>query len=51
MTDRHAEQLKQDVERRKDVAEKTGLGLALPASGETSIGQPEVTGSEEAEAA
>jgi hypothetical protein len=38
----------------KDVAEKTGLGFALPASSEISIGQlgqPEVVRSEEAKAA
>jgi hypothetical protein len=33
------------------VAEKTGLGFALSASIEISIGQPDVVGSEEAKAA
>ena len=35
-----AAQLKEDVEWRKDVAEKTGLGFALPASIEISFGLP-----------
>jgi len=46
--------LKEDLEWRKDVAEKTGLGFALPASIEISIGQlgqPELIRSEEAKAA
>jgi len=30
VTDKYAEQLKEDVEWRKEVAEKTGLGFALP---------------------
>jgi integrase len=54
VTDRYAAQLKEDVEWRKDVAEKTGLGFALPARTEISIGQPgqpEVVRSEEAKAA
>ena len=54
VTDKYAAQLKEDVEWRKDVAEKTGLGFALPASSEISIGQlgqPEVISSEEAKAA
>jgi integrase len=54
VTDKYAAQLKEDVEWRKDVAEKTGLGFALPASSEISIGQlgqPEMIGSEEAKAA
>jgi len=54
VTDKYAAQLKEDVEWRKDVAEKTGLGFALPASIEISIGQlgqPEVFRSEEAKAA
>jgi integrase len=54
VTDKYAAQLKEDVEWRKDVAEKTGLGFALPVSRETSVGQlrqPEVAGSEEAKAA
>jgi hypothetical protein len=45
---------KEDVEWRKDVAEKTGLGFALPTSSEVSIGQPgqpEVVRSEEEKAA
>jgi hypothetical protein len=29
-TDKYAEQLKEDIDWRKDVAEKTGLGFALP---------------------
>jgi hypothetical protein len=54
VADKYAAQLKDDVEWRKDVAEKTGLGFALPASVETSngqLGQPEMIGSEEAKAA
>ena len=54
VTDKYAAQLKEDVEWRKDVAEKTGLGFALPASSEISIGQlgqPIVVRSEEAKAA
>ena len=54
VTDKYAAQLKEDVEWRKDVAEKTGLGFALPATTEISIGQlgqPEVVSSEEAKAA
>jgi hypothetical protein len=46
--------LKEDVEWRKDVAEKTGVGFALRASIEISIGllgQPKVVRSEEAKAA
>jgi hypothetical protein len=42
------------VEWRKDVAEKTGLGFALPARTEISIGQlgqPKMIGSEEEKAA
>jgi len=54
VTDKYAAQLKEDVEWRKDVAEKTGLGFALPASSEISIGQlgqPEMISSEEEKAA
>jgi hypothetical protein len=54
LTDKYAAQLKEDVEWRKDVAEKTGLGFALSAGVEISIGQlgrPEVVRSEEAKAA
>jgi integrase len=54
VTDKYAAQLKEDVEWRKDVAEKTGLGFALPVSNEISIGQhgqPEVVRSEEEKAA
>ena len=54
VTDKYAAQLKEDVEWRKDVAEKTGLGFALLVGRETSVGQlgqPEVAGSEEAKAA
>ena len=53
VTDKYAAQLKEDVQWRKDVAEKTGLGFAL-ASIEISIGQlgqPDVVRSEEAKAA
>ena len=39
VTDKYAAQMKEDVEWRKDVAEKTGQGFALPASSEISIGQ------------
>jgi integrase len=38
VTDKYAEQLKEDVEWRKDVAEKTGLGFTLPTM-EASVGQ------------
>jgi integrase len=38
VTDKYAEQLKEDVEWRKDVAEKTGLGFTLPTI-EASVGQ------------
>jgi len=54
VTDKYAAQLKEDVEWRKDVAENTGLGFALSASIEISIGQlgqPEAVRSEEAKAA
>ena len=54
VTDKYAAQLKEDVEWRKDMAEKTGLGFALSAGVEISIGQlgqPEVVRSEEAKAA
>jgi integrase len=37
VTDKYAEQLKNDLDWRKDVAEKTGLGFALPTS-ESSVG-------------
>jgi hypothetical protein len=37
VTDRYAEQLKEDVEWRKEVAENTGLGFKLPAL-ESSVG-------------
>ena len=54
VTEKYAAQLEEDMEWRKDVAEKAGQGLALPESSEISIGQlgqPEMTGSEEAKAA
>ena len=54
VTDKYAAQLTEDVEWRKDVAEKTGLGFALPASIEISfglLGQPKVVRSEKAKAA
>jgi integrase len=54
VTDKYASQLKEDVEWRKDVAEKTGLGFALPASSESSdgqLGQPKTVIQEEAKAA
>ena len=38
VTDKYSEQLKEDVEWRKDVAEKTGLGFTLPTI-EASVGQ------------
>jgi hypothetical protein len=38
VTDKYAEQLKEDLEWRKSVAEKTGLGFTLP-SLEFSVGQ------------
>jgi hypothetical protein len=38
VTDKYATQLKEDVEWRKDVAEKTGLGFALPTSSEFQLG-------------
>jgi hypothetical protein len=37
VTDRYAEQLKEDVEWRKDVAENAGLGFKLPTL-ESSVG-------------
>jgi hypothetical protein len=54
VTDKYAAQLKEDVEWRKDVAEKTGLGFALSATMGTSVGQPgqpQVVRSEETKAA
>jgi hypothetical protein len=54
VSDRYAAQLKEDVEWRKDVAEKTGLGFALSVRSETSygqLGQPKIVSSEEAKAA
>ncbi len=54
VTDKYAAQLKEDVEWRKDVAEKTGLGFALSASIEISfgqLGQPKTVRSKEAKAA
>jgi len=39
VTDRYAEQLKEDVEWRKEVAENAGLGFKLPTV-ETSVGLP-----------
>jgi hypothetical protein len=39
VTDRYAEQLKEDVEWRKQEAERAGLGFELPAL-ESSIGLP-----------
>jgi hypothetical protein len=38
VTNKYAAQLTEDVEWRKDVAEKTGLGFALSASIEISLG-------------
>src|SRR5258708_4891108 len=54
VTDKYAAHFYEDVEWRKDVADKIGLRIALPASIEISIGQlgqPEVVRSEEAKAA
>ena len=51
VTDKYAAQFKEDVEWRKDVAEKTGLGFALLATMGTSVGQPQVVRSEETKAA
>ena len=54
VTDKYAAQLTEDVEWRKDVAEKTGLGFALSVSIEMSfglLGQPKVVRSEKAKAA
>jgi hypothetical protein len=54
VTDKYAAQLTEDVEWRKDVAEKTGLGFALPASIEIpfgQLGQPKMVTREEAKAA
>jgi integrase len=54
VTDKYAAQLTEDVEWRKDVAEKTGLGFALSASIEISVGllgQPQVVRNETAKAA
>jgi len=39
VTDKYAVQLKEDLDWRKDVAEKTGLGFVLPPSIENSVGQ------------
>jgi hypothetical protein len=39
VTDRYAAQLKEDLEWRKDVAEKTGLGFAVSASMKISLAQ------------
>ena len=54
VSDRYAAQLKEDVEWRKDVSEKTGLGFALSVSSGTScgqLGQPKIVSREEAKAA
>jgi len=54
VSDRYAAQLKEDVEWRKDVAEKTGPGFALSVGSETSsgqLGQPKIVSREEAKAA
>ena len=54
VTDKYATQLQEDVDWRKDVADRTGLGFALSVSMETSVGQlgqPEMVGNEEAKAA
>jgi hypothetical protein len=54
VTDKYASQLTEDVEWRKDAAEKTGLGFPSSASIEVSIGQlgqPELVSSAEAKAA
>ena len=54
VTDKYAAQLTEDVDWRQDVAEKTGLGFALSASIEISVGllgQPKVVRSEKAKAA
>ncbi len=48
VTDKYAEQLKEDVEWRKEVAEKTGLGFSLP---KLPVGQPSVPNVEAAKAA
>jgi hypothetical protein len=51
VTDKYASQLKDDVEWRKEVAEKTGLGFNLPAVSTVPVGQPEVIQTEEEKAA
>jgi hypothetical protein len=51
VTDKYASQLKDDVEWRKEVAEKTGLGFNLPAVSTVPVGQLEVIQTEEEKAA
>jgi integrase len=51
VTDKYAEQLKEDVEWRKEVAEKTGLGFSLPKLLIGQLGQPSVPNVEAAKAA
>jgi hypothetical protein len=51
VTDKYAEQLKEDVEWRKEVAEKTGLGFSLPKLPVGQLGQPNRQKSEVAIAA
>jgi len=51
VTDKYAEQLKEDVEWRKEVAEKTGLGFSLPEVLIGQLGQPNVPNVEAAKAA
>jgi integrase len=51
VTDKYAEQLKEDVEWRKEVAEKTGLGFSLPKLPVGQLGQPNRQKSEVAKAA
>ena len=51
VTDRYAEQLKEDVEWRKEVAEKIGLGFSLPKLPVGQLGQPNRQKSEVAKAA
>jgi hypothetical protein len=54
VTDKHAIQLQEDMDWRKEVAERTGLGFALSAGMEAPVGQlgqPEMVRNEEAKAA
>jgi hypothetical protein len=51
VTDKYAEQLREDVQWRKEVAEKIGLGLSLPKHPVGQLGQPNRQKSEVAKSA